>query len=45
MRAIEMARAETAAMYDVPTVEEIRAMLATIPGSLSDDVNTDRGEY
>lgn len=42
---IERARAEVAALETVPTIEEVRAALASIPGSLSEDVIAERGEY
>ena len=42
---LERARAEVAAMSHRPTIEEVRALLATIPGSLSEDVIAERGDY
>lgn len=42
---VERARAEVAALQSAPTIEEVRAALASIPGSLSEDVVSDRGEY
>jgi len=41
----ERARAETAAQRQAPTLEEVRAALAAIPGSLSEDVIEERGDY
>jgi predicted DNA-binding antitoxin AbrB/MazE fold protein len=45
VRMIERARAEVAEAQNAPTVEEIRNLLAAIPGSLADDVMAERGEY
>jgi hypothetical protein len=42
---IEWAQTELATLKNVPTIEEVRAALASIPGSVSDDVIADRGEY
>lgn len=42
---VEKARAEVAAMKNVPTIEDVRAALAAIPGNMSDDVIAERGEY
>jgi predicted DNA-binding antitoxin AbrB/MazE fold protein len=42
---IERARVEAAAMKTVPTIDEVRAALASITGSLSHDVIAERGEY
>ena len=42
---LERARAEVSAMTDFPTIEEVRALLATIPGSVADAVVAERGEY
>jgi predicted DNA-binding antitoxin AbrB/MazE fold protein len=42
---VERARAEVAALPPVPTIEEVRSMLASIPGSLSADVIAERGDY
>ena len=42
---LERARAEVAAMKDLPTIEEVRAVLSTIRGSLADAVIAERGEY
>jgi predicted DNA-binding antitoxin AbrB/MazE fold protein len=42
---LERARAEAAAVEQVPSIEEVRAALASIPGSLSPDVIAERGDY
>lgn len=42
---LERARAEVAAMKDRPTIEQVRALLSTIPGSVADAVIAERGEY
>ena len=42
---IERARAEVAALEHVPTIEEVRARLATIPGSMAETVIEERGEF
>lgn len=42
---IERARAEVAAMTNLPTIEEVRDLLATISGSVSETVGAERGEY
>ena len=42
---LERARAEVAALGRIPTIEEVRAALASIPGSVSEDVVAERGEY
>jgi predicted DNA-binding antitoxin AbrB/MazE fold protein len=42
---IERARSEVAALGTVPTIEEVRSVLESIPGSLSEDVVAERGEY
>jgi predicted DNA-binding antitoxin AbrB/MazE fold protein len=42
---IERARAEFGSLAAAPTIEEVRAALASIPGSLSDDVISERGDY
>ncbi len=41
----ERVRAEAAALHQAPTLEEVRAALAAIPGSLSNDVIAARGDY
>jgi predicted DNA-binding antitoxin AbrB/MazE fold protein len=45
MSVVERARAELAATPKVPTIEEVRTALASIPGSLSEDVIADRGDF
>jgi predicted DNA-binding antitoxin AbrB/MazE fold protein len=42
---VERARAEVASLDSVPTIEEVRSALASIPGSLSADVIAERGEF
>ena len=42
---VERARAEVAAAEATPTIEEVRAALSSIPGSLSHDVIAERGEF
>ena len=42
---VERARAEVAAAGPIPTIEEVRAALRSIPGSLSPDVIAERGDY
>ena len=42
---VEQARAEVAKLKRIPTIEEVRAALSSIPGSLSDDVIAERGDY
>ena len=42
---LERAQAEVAALDRIPSIEEVRAALASIPGSLSEDVVAERGEY
>jgi len=42
---VERARAELAAVETVPAIEEVRAALPAIPGSLSKDVIAERGDY
>ena len=42
---VERARAEVASLDRIPTIEEVRAALASIPGSLSEDVVSERGDY
>ncbi|MGA3027901.1 MAG: antitoxin family protein [Bryobacteraceae bacterium] len=44
-RMIERARAEVLGAENTPTIEEVRNLLAVIPGSLADDVTAERGEY
>jgi predicted DNA-binding antitoxin AbrB/MazE fold protein len=45
LKLVEWARAEIAARQAVPTIEEVRQLLASIPGTLSHDVIADRGDY
>ena len=40
---VERARAEVAALKNVPTIEDVRSALSSIPGSLSEDVIRERG--
>ena len=42
---VERARTEIAARQALPTIEEVRFLLASIPGSLSQDVIEERGDY
>ena len=42
---MERARAETAHLKDIPSIEEVRAALAVIPDSLSEVIIAERGEY
>lgn len=42
---VERARLEVATLGTAPTIEEVRAALASIPGSLSHDVIAERGDY
>jgi predicted DNA-binding antitoxin AbrB/MazE fold protein len=42
---VSRARAELATVEMVPTIEEVRAALSAIPGSLSHDVIAERGDY
>ena len=42
---LERARAEVAEMTYIPSIEEVRRMVAVIPGSMSDAVIEDRGDY
>ena len=42
---MERARAEVAAMVELPTIEEVRVLLSTIPGSVSETVIAERGAY
>jgi predicted DNA-binding antitoxin AbrB/MazE fold protein/predicted nucleic acid-binding protein len=42
---VERARLEAAKLGTAPTIEEVRAALASIPGSLSHDVIAERGDY
>ena len=42
---VERARAEIAGMTDLPTIQNVRALLSTIPGSVAEAVIAERGEY
>ena len=42
---VERDRAEVAALDTIPTIEEVRSALASIKGSLSEDVIAERGDY
>jgi predicted DNA-binding antitoxin AbrB/MazE fold protein len=42
---MERARLEVAKLGTAPTIEEVRAALASISGSLSHDVIAERGDY
>jgi predicted DNA-binding antitoxin AbrB/MazE fold protein len=42
---LERARLEVSTLVTPPTIDEVRAALASIPGSLSDDVIAEREEY
>jgi predicted DNA-binding antitoxin AbrB/MazE fold protein len=42
---LERARAEVASMKDRPTIDEVRVLLSTIPGSIAEVVIAERGEY
>jgi predicted DNA-binding antitoxin AbrB/MazE fold protein len=44
-RIVERAKAEMATFRTVPTIEEVRAALASIRGSLSQEVVDERGDY
>ena len=45
MDVVARAREEVAKLASIPSIEDVRAALASIPGSLSDDVIADRGDY
>lgn len=45
LRVVERARIEIASARTFPTIEDVRAALATIAGSLSQDVIAQRGDY
>ena len=44
-RLIERAKAETAGAPGGPTIDEVRQLLAAIPGSMAEDIVAERGEY
>jgi len=45
MAVVERARLEVSILTTSPTIEEVRAALASIPGSLSHDVIAERGDF
>jgi len=45
MALVESAEQEIATFRTIPTIEDVRAALTSIPGSLADDVIADRGDY
>ena len=45
MSIVERARAEVGRAGTIPTIEEVRAALRSIPGSLSHVVIAERGDY
>lgn len=45
MALLESVRAEVSSMEAQPTIEEVRAALSSIPGSVSEDVVAERGAY
>jgi hypothetical protein len=45
MAVVERARLEVAKLGTAPTIEEVRAALVSIPGSLSHDVIAERVDY
>jgi predicted DNA-binding antitoxin AbrB/MazE fold protein len=42
---MDRARAELANLEAVPTIDEVRAILSAVPGSFSQDVIAERGDY
>ena len=44
LRIMERARTELAATEEIPSIEEVRQMLGTIPGCISHDVIADRDD-
>jgi len=42
---LERAKAEAAAITVKPTIEEVRAALASIPGFLAEEIIAERGDY
>ena len=42
---LERAKAEAATIKVAPTMDEVRAALASIPGSLAQDIIAERGDY
>jgi len=45
MAVVEHARRETATLTSIPTIEEVRAALASIPGSMAEEIIAERGDY
>lgn len=45
LKLVERARVEIADRQAIPTIGEVRLLLASIPGSLSRDVIAERGDY
>jgi predicted DNA-binding antitoxin AbrB/MazE fold protein len=45
LRLLQRARAEAASFNEIPSIEEIRRRLAVIPGNMSDDIISERGDY
>jgi predicted DNA-binding antitoxin AbrB/MazE fold protein len=45
LNVLEVARAEAARVGNNPSIDEVRAALASIPGLLSQDVIAERGDY
>ena len=44
LQIVERARAETAAVEEIPSIEEVRQALQTIPGCMSHDIISDRDD-
>ena len=42
---IAYARAEVAAMKDIPTLEDVQRQLSTLEGSMSEAILAERGDY
>ena len=42
---VAYARAEVAAMNDIPTLEEVQRQLSTIEGSMAEAIIAERGDY
>jgi predicted DNA-binding antitoxin AbrB/MazE fold protein len=42
---LERAKAEAAMLKTAPTIEDVRSALASIPGSLAQEIVAERGEY
>ncbi|MGH9785012.1 MAG: antitoxin family protein [Terriglobia bacterium] len=45
MAVVDRALHEVSALDAAPTIEQVREALASIPGSLSDEVVAERGDY